>query len=235
MSTMKLELKDGVHVLTLTDGANENKLTMDVVREYIAKLDEVASFEGNTALMITCEHEKTFSTGINLEWMLTQTPEDIQHFVKTLEKAMFKLAMLDMPTVVAINGNCYAGSAIMMTGTDFRFMRADRGRFCYPEVNIQIPFSPLMQDIVDLLPNKQVLKEMCLLGRPLTGAECLEANVVDGLFSQEELQEKTFEFAQMLAQKDRKTYGLIKRQMRPAVEKYREAVLGLDFFLSMGN
>ncbi|GAA5315979.1 MAG: enoyl-CoA hydratase-related protein [Candidatus Pelagadaptatus aseana] len=224
MSTLKLELKDGVHVLTLTDGANENKLTQEVVEDYIAKLDEIASFEGNTALMITCEHEKTFSTGINLEWMMAQTPEGVQHFVKTLEKAMFKLAMLNMPTVVAINGNCYAGGAILMTGCDFRFMRADRGRFCYPEVNIQIPFTPLMQDLVDVLPNKQVLKEMCLLGRALTGAECLEANVVDGLFSLEELQEKTFEFAKMLAQKDRNTYSIIKQQMRPNIEKHREAI-----------
>jgi len=224
MSTMTLELKDGVHVLTLTNNENENSFTMDVIDEYHAKLDEVVAYEGNTALLITCEHEKTFSTGINLQWLMSQSPEGMAAFVKNLEKLYYRLTMLGMPTVTAINGNCYAGAAIMITGTDFRFMRADRGRFCYPEVNIQIPFTPMMQDLVDLLPNKHVLKEMALLGRALTGEECLEANVVDGLFSQEELQQKSFEFAKMLAEKDRNTYTQIKCQMRPNIEKHREAI-----------
>ena len=44
MSTMTLELKDGVHVLTLTNNENENSFTMDVIDEYHAKLDEVVAY-----------------------------------------------------------------------------------------------------------------------------------------------------------------------------------------------
>lgn len=226
MSTMTLELKDGVHVLTLTNNEQENAFTMNVITEYHAKLDEVQAYDGNSALLITCEDAKTFSTGINLEWLMGQSPDAIGAFVNNLEKLYYRLTMFDMPTITAINGNCYAGAAIMVTGTDFRFMRSDRGRFCYPEVNIKIPFTPMMQDLVDLLPNKHVLKEMALLGHALTGAECLEANVVDGLFSQEELQQKSFEFAKMAAEKDRNTYTQIKRQMRPNIEKHRAAIFG---------
>ncbi|MCV6621682.1 MAG: enoyl-CoA hydratase/isomerase family protein [Cellvibrionaceae bacterium] len=224
MPAMKLEHKDNVHVLTLTEGDTENKLTQEVVEEYLAHLDEVEKYQGNTALMITCEHEKTMSTGINLEWLGAQDQDGLMKFVKTLEQLLFRLALLDMPTVAAINGNCYAGGAIILSAVDFRFMRADRGRFCYPEVNINIPFTPVMQDIVGLMPNKKVLKEMCLLGRALTGEEALQGDVVDGLFAMDELQQKTFEYAQLLAQKDRATYSQIKRQMRPDIEKHRESL-----------
>lgn len=224
MATMKLELKEGVHILTLTEGDTENKLNQDVIEEYLQRLDEVEKYEGNTALMICCEHEKTMSTGINLEWLGAQDQDGFVLFVKTLEQLLFRLALLDVPTIAAINGNCYAGGAIIMSATDFRFMRADRGRFCYPEVNISIPFTPVMQDIVGLMPNKHVLKEMCLLGRALTGAECLDANVVDALHPMDELQQQTFEFAKMLAQKDRTTFAQIKRQMRPDIEKHRSAL-----------
>ena len=66
---MQLDFRQGIHVLTLTNtrDGNENTLTTNVMNDYLAALDEVESFSGNTALLITCEHEKTFSTGINLE------------------------------------------------------------------------------------------------------------------------------------------------------------------------
>jgi enoyl-CoA hydratase/carnithine racemase len=222
MATMQLDVKEGVQILTLLDGDTENRLNQDVVEEYLANLDKAVSYEGNTALIINCEHEKTMSTGIDLEWLGQQNETNVLKFVKTLEQVMIRLARLNMPTIAAINGNCYAGGAILMSATDYRFMRADRGRFCYPEVNIGIPFTPVMQDIVGLMPNKKTLKDMCLLGKPLTGEECLQGEVVDGIFPMAELQAQTFEFAKMLSQKDRKTYTRIKRQMRPDIEKHNE-------------
>ncbi|BFM15542.1 enoyl-CoA hydratase-related protein [Maricurvus nonylphenolicus] len=225
MSTMTLELKEGVHVLTLTNHEGENSLTIDVLKEYHAALDEVEAFEGNTALMVTCEHEKTFSTGINLGWLGQQSPEGIENFVSTLEKLYYRIALLEVPTVFAINGNCYAGGAIMASCADFRFMRADRGRFCYPEVNIHIPFTHMMTDVIDLIPNKHALKYMALLGTAYTGEECKANNIVDDIFPMDQLQEQSFAFAKQLAEKDRKTYGVIKRRLREKLAK-RELVPG---------
>lgn len=224
MSTMTLTVKDGIHLLNLDNGDNGNTFTLAVIQEYLAALDAVERYEGNTALMISCDHAKTFSTGINLEWLLAQPEAGINAFVKTLETLLYRLAMLNAPTVACINGNCYAGGAIMMSAMDFRFMRADRGRFCYPEVDIKIPFTPLMNDIIHLLPNKHVLKSMALLGQAYTGEECLQANIVDGVYALESLQAETFEFAKSLAQKDRATYTTIKQRMRGNVAAHKSAL-----------
>lgn len=226
MSTMTLEVKDGIHLLTLDEGDSGNTFTLAVLQEYLAALDEVERYEGNTALMITCDHSKTFSTGINLEWLMGQPEAGINEFVKTLETLLYRLAMFNAPTVAAINGNCYAGGAILVSAMDFRFMRSDRGRFCYPEVDIKIPFTPMMNDIIHLLPNKHVLKSMALLGQAYTGDECLQANIVDGLHSQETLQAETFEFAKLLATKDRATYTTIKQRMRGSIAAHKQAILG---------
>jgi len=223
MTTMNLEFKDGVHVLTLTDGDNDNTLSQAVLEEYHGALDRVEAFEGNTALLITCAHEKTFSTGINLPWLLSQTPEKSQLFVETLERLIYRLALLDMPTIAAINGNCYAGAAIMMSGMDFRFMRADRGRFCYPEVNIKIPFTPMMIDVISLIPNKHALKHMALTGTAYTGEECKAFDIVDDIFPRDQLQEMSLAFAREMAQKDRQTYTTIKRSMRQAIARHQLA------------
>ena len=227
MSTMILAVKDGIHVLTLINNDNENKLNLDVMHEYQAALDEVEAYEGNTALLITCEHEKTFSTGIALEWLIQCTEEQRAEFVKTLETVLYRLAMLNAPSVVCINGNAYAGGAILASAADFRVMREDRGRFCYPEVNIQIPFTPMMMDIINLIPNKHALKHMALTGMAYTGIECEALNIVDSIHPQEGLQQAAMELAQMLGEKDRATYTTIKRRLRPDVARHAES-LGLS-------
>ena len=52
--------------------------------------------------------------------------------------------------------HAYAGGALIASACDFRTMRADRGRFCFPEVDIKIPFTPIMTEIVRLLPNPTI-------------------------------------------------------------------------------
>ena len=226
MSTMKLEVKENVHVLTLTNNDNENKFTLDVMQEYLAALDAVESYQGDTALLICCEHEKTFSTGINLDWLIGETPEQQGAFVKALETVLFRLALLNAPTVVALNGNVYAGGAILASAADFRLMRSDRGRFCFPEVNINIPFSPLMTDIIDLLPNKHALKQMALTGIAYTGEQCKSFDIVDSIHPPDELPDAAFALANSLGQKNRVTYTTIRNGLRPAVASHRES-LGL--------
>lgn len=223
MSTMTLTVQDGVNLLTLTNGENVNGLTLDVVNEYLQNLDKVEAYEGNSAFVLYSDDPKTFCNGINLEWLMSCNAETVTEFVTRLEDLYLRVALLNMPTVACINGNCYAGGAILASAFDFRTMRVDRGRFCYPEVNIKIPFTEVMFDIIDLNANKKALKEMALLGTAFTGEECKELDVVDNLYSLEELLPKTLEFAGELAQKDRPTYTTIKRGMRKALMAHWEA------------
>lgn len=231
MSTMNLELKDGVHVLTLTNNAEENTFTLDVLNEYLAAFKQVENYKGNTALLITCEDEKTFSTGINLKWMLggAASQEDKAAFPSTIDKVFVQLASLNCPTVICINGNAYAGGGILASCGDFRIMRADRGRLCFPEVNINIPFREKMHSILDQFHNKQVLKEMLLTGAPKTGEECLQAGMVDQLQPLESLQDEAFKLAKSLRSKNRQTYTTIKCGLRKEVFAYRKE-LGLPDF-----
>ena len=160
MATMQLDLKEGIHILTLTnaDNGGDNRLTTEIVSEYLAALDTVEQYQGNTALLLTCEHEKTFSTGINLDWLMQLDDAGRREFSTVFEILLCRLALLNAPTVACINGNAYAGGAILASAADFRVMRSDRGRFCFPEVNIKIPFTPVTSDIGQLLPNQQAVK-----------------------------------------------------------------------------
>ena len=226
MSTMNLSLKDGIHILTLTNAANDNTFTTEVMNEYMAAFDTVESYQGNSALIITCDDEKTFSTGINLAWLTEQSAEGTAEFMQAFHTVLCRFALLNIPTIACINGNAYAGGAILASGADFRLMREDRGRFCLPEINIPLPFTPVTLSMVSLLPNQQALKNMLLTGIAYTGLEAEALNIVDSIHPADELQISAFKLAQLLATKDRAIYSSIRNDMRPQIQVLLDELSG---------
>jgi len=217
MSTMELTRDGDVHVLTLTNGTQENRFTEDVINEYEAALDALEAYEGNTALVITSNDPKFWSNGINLQWFMTQPPDYYPGFGRMLDKMFMRFALLNMPTLGCLTGHAYAGGALLAATLDFRFMRSDRGFFCYPEVDIRIPFTPIMHQVLDLLPDRLALTELLLTGRRISGIEAQAKQIVLAAYPAEELWGKAMEMARMLAIKDRRTYTTIKHNMRQAL------------------
>jgi len=167
--------------------------------------------------VIASNHPKTFCNGIDLPWLMTQDGEGFKHFVEQLENLFLRVAVLNLPVVMSINGNCYAGGAILASAGDFRFMRADRGRFCFSEVNIKIPFTPVMTEIIKLLPDAQALRDLALTGKAVGGEEALRMKVADSIHGEAELHGATLAFAGQMATKHRATYATIKHRLRPAL------------------
>ena len=214
---MNVQLQDDINMLTLAkaDYCCDNRLTAEIVCEYLAARDTVEQYQGNTDLLLTCEHEKTFSTGINLDWMMQQDDAGRRQFSTVFETLLCRLALLNAPTVACINGNAYAGGAILACATDYRLLRSDRGRFCFPEVKIKIPFTPVTSDIAQLLPNQLAVKNMMLTGVAQTGQECAELQIVDAIYPAETLQAEAFDLAKTLAGKDRDSSFTIRHLLRP--------------------
>ena len=88
-----------------------------------------------------------------------------------------RLLTYPLITIAAINGHAFAGGAIMACAFDFRFMRTDRGYFCFPGVDLGISILPGMDALLKkALPAPMVL-EAQLTGKRYTALE-LEARQV---------------------------------------------------------
>ncbi|MGA2331378.1 MAG: enoyl-CoA hydratase/isomerase family protein [Syntrophales bacterium] len=220
MPTMELTKEGAVYVLTLTNGANANTLSEDVVGEYHEILDELEASAEDSALILTSSDPKFWCNGINLEWLLKQPHDYFPKFVELLDELFLRLSLLPMPTVGCLTGHVYAGGAVLATTLDFRLMREDRGFFCFPEVDIKILFSPIMYEILRSLPDHYALNELVLTGRRVGGKEALAMKIVSAVYPEETLYDKAMELAILLAKKDRRTYAHIKRGLRQALVKY---------------
>jgi len=214
MATMELKKEGAIYILTLTNGERGNGFTDDTLAEYNVAFDEIEASQENGALVITSDDPKAWCTGIDLDWIKTQADGYISPFGEKLDQLFLRLALLPTPTIGCLTGHTFAGGAMLSMCLDFRLMRADKGWFCLPEVDIRIPFTPIMYQILKMWPAPPVLKELMFTGRKIGGGEAAQLQVVDRACEPDTLLNQCMELAQILAQKDRATYAHIKHGIR---------------------
>jgi enoyl-CoA hydratase/carnithine racemase len=212
---LHVQPQGSVFVLTLTNGQQANTLDDHALDLWHAALDQIADHAGNTALLITSNDPKFWCNGFNLDYIRSKgQPYLLQHLVPRLDQLLERLALLDAPTVACLTGHTYGGGALLAAACDFRLMRADRGWFCLPEIDLKLGLSPTMQRIAELLPNPQAVRELLLTGQPLGGQEAARRHVVDAAYPLEQLESKAMELATQLAGKDRATYTQLKQGLK---------------------
>ena len=212
MANLKLTRVDKVQVLTWRDGGKGNVFNDESVSEWSAVLDQLEGTPGNTALVIASEDPKFFSSGLDVFWVMRQP--DVKPFVSRLESFFIRLSLLNMPVVAAINGHAYAGGAVLACTADFRYMRVDRGRFCFSEVKLGIAFTPRLLDVIRLLPAPDAIYELALTGDAWGGDVCAARGVVSASLTEHEVLPAAMARAAQLAELDRATYTAIKRGLR---------------------
>jgi enoyl-CoA hydratase/carnithine racemase len=212
--------RDGdVYLLDL--GADENRFNADSVASLEAALDEVAAAPAPRALVTTASG-KFWSNGLDLDWMGAHG-DQVPEFVPRVHNLLGRMLSLPVPTVAAIGGHCFAAGAMLAVAHDQRIMRADRGFFCLPEVDIRIPFTPAMAALLQARLSKATAHEAMTTGRRYGGAEAAAAGIVDEAVAEEEVVSRAIERAAALAGKDPATLGAIKEGMYgPALALLRD-------------
>jgi Delta3-Delta2-enoyl-CoA isomerase len=204
-----LQRNGDVYVLDLGDG--ENRFNPEWVGAVSALLDEVAAADAPRALVTTATG-KVWSNGLDLEWM-GQNASEIPAFVPTVHGLFGKMLSLPVPTVAAIQGHCFAAGAMFATAHDFRVMRADRGFWCLPEVDINIPFTPPMAALIQARLSKAAAHEAMTTGRRYGGTDAAAIGIVDEAVGEDEVLPRATERAAALAAKNGATLGAIKEGM----------------------
>jgi enoyl-CoA hydratase/carnithine racemase len=204
-------IRDGA-VFVLTMNAGENRLNRGFVDAFNGALDEIEQSSGPAALVTTGAAEKFYSNGLDLAWMGSEEGRrEGPRFVQDLIALFGRLLASPVPSVAAINGHAFAAGAMLALAQDFRVMRTDRGFFCLPEVDINIPLAPGMTALIQAKLSAKVVVETVLTGVRLGGPQALERGIVDAAVPGLDVLPQAIQRAAALAVKDRSTYVALKR------------------------
>jgi len=90
-------------------------------------------------------------------------------------------------------------------------MRADRGFFCLPEIDLKVTLPAGMMSLLRLKLAPPVLRDLLLTGRRIGGEEAMRLGIVDEACAADEVLPNAVSRASALAAKDRETYAAMKR------------------------
>ena len=206
----KLERDGEVFVLHLNPD-DENRFHPDWLAAVEAALDEVEAATGPRAL-VTAGSGKFWSNGLDLDWLMANG----EHYAAYLDRVHALLARtLASPvvTVAALNGHTFAAGAMWSLAHDVRVMRSDRGYFCFPEVDLGLPFQPGMNDLIRARLTPAVAHEAMTLGRRYGGEQARAAGIVEAVADADELLAAAVELARPLAGKATPARAQIKEML----------------------
>ncbi|WP_280236093.1 enoyl-CoA hydratase-related protein [Nocardia cyriacigeorgica] len=203
-----LDYHDKIAVLDLGDG--ENRFSPTFLDEMNTHLDTVLT-DGAHAL-ITTASAKFYSNGLDLEW-LSANGDRADWYVDQVHALFARVLTLGVPTAAAMPGHAFGAGAMLATAHDYRIMRADRGYFCFPEVDIHIPFTPGMAALIQAKLTPRTAVASMTTGRRWGGIDAEAAGIVDATAAEGELVPAAIQLLTPLGAKDQGTLAAIKQTM----------------------
>ncbi|MEV3903272.1 enoyl-CoA hydratase-related protein [Mycobacterium sp. NPDC050551] len=208
-----LEYRDAIAVLTLGD--DENRFSVDWLDTVHTQLDEVLT---EAQALITTGIGKFYSNGLDLDW-LAANGDRLSWYVSRVQELLDRVLTFPLPTVAAVNGHAFGAGSMLAVAHDYRVMRDDRGYFCFPEVDIRIPFTPGMAALIQAKLPPQTAVTAMTTGHRYGGREALAAALVDDTAPEAGIVEAAAQRLQPILGKDPGTLGAIKTTMYAAVSE----------------
>jgi len=224
MSVLEWKKMETIGLITMNNG--ENRHNPDFIAAILGAFDEIEKDPEISSVVISSGDAKNWSLGIDLQWisgaMAKGDTQAIRDFMYGLNKIFKRILLFPMPVIASINGHAFGDGTIMACACDFRFMKSDRGFFCFPEIDINIPFLPGMLAIVRKAVPYYKLEELVFSGKRAAAAE-LEAHhvITKACPDQESLLAEVTAFARTFTKK-RPIFGEMKKRLHGRIIEVME-------------
>jgi enoyl-CoA hydratase/carnithine racemase len=210
--TPQVEIVDDVAVLNLGD--DENRFSPEWLAAVNDILDRVDA--GEAKALVTTGEGKYYSNGLDLEW-LGSHGDQADWYVAQVHALLARVLTAPVPTVAAVNGHAFGAGAMLGIAHDFRVMRSDRGYYCFPEADIQIPFTPGMAALIQAKLTPAAAVEAMTTARRYGGQDAESIGLVTATASEGKVTAAAVDLVTGLKGKHAPTLNAIKSTMFSAV------------------
>lgn len=197
--TILVEKRDKVAVITINRPDKLNALNSKVHKEGVAALDKLRNDDSVRVVVFTGTGAKSFVAGADISEFADHTPVTQRNIF--YERSLFNsIDAFPKPVIAMINGFCLGGGNELALACDLRVC-SENARFAQPEINLGIICGGGGTQRLTRLIGEGRAMEMILTGDMIDAQKALHYGLVNYVFTPEELEAKTMEFAAKIAEK----------------------------------
>ena len=212
--TILVDRRDRVAIITINRPEKRNALNIQTRAEGAAVLDELAADDSVRVAIFTGAGDKAFVAGADIAEFATRTA--ISQREVMLERGLFNAVdTFTKPVIAMVNGYCLGGGCELALACDIR-VASDKASFGQPEINLGIiPGGGGTQRLTRLVGEGKAM-EMILSGEIINAQEAFRIGLVNHVVPAEELEAKTMEIANRIAEKSPIALRLAKEAVKLA-------------------
>ena len=210
--TITVERRQGVAVLTINRPDKLNALNTQVHTEAVAALNELKHDDSIRVVVLTGAGEKSFIAGADIAEFQEQTPVTQRNLFH--ESTLFNsIDIFPKPVIAMVNGFCLGGGNELALACDIRIC-SETARFSQPEINLGvIPGGGGTQRLTRLIGEGRAM-EIMMTGDMIDAETALRFGLINHVYPAEELEAKTMELANKIAEKAPIALQLVKEAVK---------------------
>jgi len=183
--------------IRLNRPGRRNALSMDLMRELIAALDEIAE-NRDVAAVILASEGAVFCAGHDLAEMVDRDINEYRKIFDVCTDLMTTIQRIPQPVIAQVDGMATAAGCQLVAACDL-VVASENAKFATPGVRIGLFCSTPMVALTRSIGRKRAL-EMLLTGRPIDAATAAEWGLVNRVVRSDELSKVTRELAGQIAE-----------------------------------
>jgi enoyl-CoA hydratase len=197
--TIVVERRDRVAIITINRPEKRNALNIQTRAEGAAILDELRDDDSIRVVIFTGAGDKAFIAGADIAEFAGRTA--LQQRAIMLERGLFNaIDTFPKPVIAMVNGYCLGGGCELALACDIR-IASDNASFGQPEINLGIiPGGGGTQRLPRLVGEGKAM-EMILTGEIINAQEAFRCGLVNQVVPADQLEAKTMEVANRIAEK----------------------------------
>jgi len=212
--TVLLDRRDRVAVITINRPEKRNALNIQTRAEGAAILDELRADDSVRVVIITGAGDKAFIAGADIAEFADRTAISQREIM--LERGLFNAVdTFPKPIIAMVNGYCLGGGCEVALACDIR-VASENASFGQPEINLGIiPGGGGTQRLPRLVGEGKAM-EMILTGEILDAQTAFNLGLVNHVVPADQLEIKTMEIANRIAEKSPIALRLAKEAIKLA-------------------
>lgn len=192
--------KEGaVGILTIDRPQVHNCLNLETLlslREWITSL---CSDKETRVVLVTGSGDKAFCTGADLKERRTLTPQQVEHYIRTIRDTFTELEKIPKPVIAAINGLALGGGTELALACDLRVM-SESAQMGLTETSLGIIPGAGGTQRLPRLVGKGIAKELIFSARRILSDESLRIGLVNRVVPADHLMPAALSLAQQIAE-----------------------------------